>query len=56
MNNFKKTEKEFKRAYNSAIELINKGEDPKELRRQARTDIERDGFYKGWTKACEENL
>jgi len=53
MDKLHKTSKEFKRGYISAIEEMDEGEDPKELRHQARSDIERDDFYMGWTKACE---
>ena len=36
---------EFKRGYNGA-----------ELRIQARSDISKDDFYRGWVKACEDRL
>ena len=51
-----KTVAEFERGYKGAIKGIAEGKDPAELRIQAKTDIVRDDFYKGWVKACEENL
>lgn len=46
----------FAHGYDKAREQIAIGEDPLDLLRQAESDIDEDGFNKGWVHACNEAI